>query len=212
MLIATLVAPLIGAIAISLTSRLGRNAARWLALATTIVTFALAAVVVETPLGWAGVNLSSRGIRHATLFHRTRDAAEGELRAFGGTVGAEDARANEVAELLRAYADGDRDALSRFPIDLPVCTALQRRTWLALREIPAGETRSYGWLARQMGVPGRARAIGAMMGQNPVPLWLPCHRVVGADGSLTGYAGGLERKRFLLELEGAPVVAQARLF
>jgi methylated-DNA-[protein]-cysteine S-methyltransferase len=88
-------------------------------------------------------------------------------------------------------------------VDLPACTDLQRRTWLALRDIPAGETRSYGWLAKQMGVPGRARAIGAMMGQNPIPLWLPCHRVVASDGTLHGFGGGLAMKRELLELEQA---------
>jgi methylated-DNA-[protein]-cysteine S-methyltransferase len=77
----------------------------------------------------------------------------------------------------------------------------QRKVWDALRTIPYGETRSYGEIARQIGRPDRARAVGAANGQNPVSIIVPCHRVIGADGSLTGYGGGLHRKRLLLDLE-----------
>ena len=84
-------------------------------------------------------------------------------------------------------------------------TAFQRAVWELLREIPYGETRSYGELAaalaKQSGKPCSARAVGGAVGRNPVSILVPCHRVVGADGSLTGYAGGLERKRKLLEIE-----------
>jgi methylated-DNA-[protein]-cysteine S-methyltransferase len=159
------------------------------------------AVVAETRLGWAGVALSERGIRHATLFHRSRAACIGELQAFGAVEG-DDPRAGEVCALLEGYAGGAPVSLDDYPIDLPVCTDVQRETWLALREIPRGQTRSYGWLARRVGSPS-PRAIGAMVGANPIPLWLPCHRVVASDGSLHGFGGGLAMKQELLELEGA---------
>jgi methylated-DNA-[protein]-cysteine S-methyltransferase len=81
-----------------------------------------------------------------------------------------------------------------------------------LRGIPYGETTTYGELAERLGDRNLARRVGGAVGRNPLSILVPCHRVVGADGSLTGYAGGLDRKRFLLELEGAEVVAQRRLF
>jgi O-6-methylguanine DNA methyltransferase len=159
-------------------------------------------VVAETALGFAGVALSERGIRNATLFHRTRDAAVAELRAFGA-VECPDPRAERVVSLLQRYALGEGD-LADFPVDLPPCSPLQRSAWLALRDIPKGETRSYGWLAQHVGKSvGASRAIGAIMGANPIPLWLPCHRVVASDGSLHGFGGGLAMKQQLLELEGA---------
>ena len=161
----------------------------------------LTGVVVQTAMGWAGVALSAAGIRHATLFHRTESAARGELQAFGTIFGG-DVRAANVAALLERYVGGDRAALATYPVDLPPCTDLQRETWLALREIPAGETRSYAWLANRVGRGSAPRAVGAMVGANPTPLWLPCHRVVASDGSLHGFGGGLAMKQALLELEG----------
>jgi methylated-DNA-[protein]-cysteine S-methyltransferase len=85
------------------------------------------------------------------------------------------------------------------------------RVWHALREIPYGETISYGQLARRIGAPGAARAVGVANARNPIAVIVPCHRVIGADGSLTGYGGGLERKRLLLDLESGvlPLVSDA---
>ncbi|MFI1302341.1 methylated-DNA--[protein]-cysteine S-methyltransferase [Streptomyces sioyaensis] len=100
---------------------------------------------------------------------------------------------------LRAYFRGE---LTTF--DLPLTlrgTPFQRRVWAALCTIPYGETRSYGQLAEALGVPTAARAVGLANGRNPVGIIVPCHRVVGADGSLTGYGGGLDRKRRLLAFE-----------
>ncbi len=100
---------------------------------------------------------------------------------------------------LRAYFRGE---LTTF--DLPLAlhgTPFQRRVWAALRTIPYGETVSYGRLAERLGVPTAARAVGLANGRNPVGIIVPCHRVVGADGSLTGYGGGLDRKRRLLAFE-----------
>lgn len=164
---------------------------------------ALVPVVTQTALGWAGVALSERGIRYATLFHHNEASARSELAAFGASGLGDDPRSAEIAGLLQGYAAGAPLSLDGYPVDLPECTALQRETWLALREIPRGETRSYGWLARRVGRPTAPRAIGAAVGSNPIPLWLPCHRVVASDGTLHGFGGGLAMKQALLELEGA---------
>jgi methylated-DNA-[protein]-cysteine S-methyltransferase len=99
---------------------------------------------------------------------------------------------------------GEYFAGARREFDLPVApagSAFQQRVWSALREIPYGETESYGELAERIGHPGSARAVAAANGQNPIAVVVPCHRVIGANGTLTGYAGGIERKRLLLDLE-----------
>jgi methylated-DNA-[protein]-cysteine S-methyltransferase len=107
----------------------------------------------------------------------------------------------ETRKQLAAYFAG---RLRTF--DLPIATrgtAFQRSVWRALREIPYGATRSYADLACQIGKPNATRAVGAANGRNPVPIVVPCHRVLGSDGSLTGFGGGVDTKRFLLRLEGA---------
>lgn len=103
---------------------------------------------------------------------------------------------------LDAYFHGDLAALDRIPVATGG-TDFQRRVWAALRAIPPGETRSYGALAAAIGAPGASRAVGLANGSNPVGIVVPCHRVIGASGALTGYAGGVTRKRWLLEHEGA---------
>jgi methylated-DNA-[protein]-cysteine S-methyltransferase len=100
---------------------------------------------------------------------------------------------------LEEYFAGERRSFD-LPLDLHG-TEFQRRAWLALADIPYGETRSYGEQARLLGVPRAARAVGAANGRNPVSIVLPCHRVIGAGGGLTGFGGGLAVKRALLELE-----------
>jgi methylated-DNA-[protein]-cysteine S-methyltransferase len=106
------------------------------------------------------------------------------------------------SDCLRAYLRGDWHSLDEIPVN-PGGTAFQQQVWLALRTIPAGESRSYGQLAAQLGKPGAARAVGLANSLNPVAIVLPCHRVIGASGQLTGYAGGLGRKRWLLEHEAS---------
>jgi len=103
---------------------------------------------------------------------------------------------------LQAYFAGERRDFE-LPLDLQSGTPFQQSVWAALLAIPAGGTTSYGAIARQVGKPQAARAIGAAVGRNPVSIVVPCHRVLGTGGSLTGYAGGLERKTALLQLEGA---------
>jgi methylated-DNA-[protein]-cysteine S-methyltransferase len=103
---------------------------------------------------------------------------------------------------IRAYLAGDLTALDRIKVD-PGGTPFQRRVWGALRRIRPGRTRSYGALARALGYGAAARAVGAANGQNPISIVVPCHRLIGGDASLTGYGGGLWRKRWLLHHEGA---------
>lgn len=105
----------------------------------------------------------------------------------------------EVVEQLAEYFAGERTDFE-LSLDL-VGTAFQRTVWTALREIPYGQTCSYGEIARKIGSPGASRAVGLANGHNPIGIIVPCHRVIGANGSLTGYGGGLERKRMLLDLE-----------
>ncbi|MDT0345779.1 methylated-DNA--[protein]-cysteine S-methyltransferase [Streptomyces litchfieldiae] len=116
----------------------------------------------------------------------------------------------EVRRQLAAYFAGE---LTRFDLPLaPRGNAFQQSVWRLLREIPYGERRSYGALAQELGDPALAQAVGMANGRNPVSIVIPCHRVVGADGALTGYAGGLHRKRFLLDLEEPAGVRAGRLF
>jgi len=118
----------------------------------------------------------------------------------------------QATEELHQYFAGDR---TEFSVPLaPHGTEFQRRVWDALLTIPYGETRSYGDIARQIGEPGweAARAVGAANGRNPIAIVVPCHRVIGADGSLVGYGGGLDRKKFLLALENKARVVQESLF
>ena len=113
------------------------------------------------------------------------------------------------AELSRYFSGKDGD-LGNIPVDA-AGTDFQLRVWNALRRIPSGQTRSYGDIARTVGRPKAVRAVGAANGSNPVPIVVPCHRVIGANGTLTGYGGGLERKEWLLNHEGARVEEGERL-
>jgi methylated-DNA-[protein]-cysteine S-methyltransferase len=116
----------------------------------------------------------------------------------------------DVRQQLGEYFTGTRRT---FDVPLaPRGTEFDRSVWQLLTEIPYGETRTYGDLARQLGDPGMAQAVGSANGRNPISIVVPCHRVVGASGNLTGYAGGLDRKRYLLKLEEPVAVTAGRLF
>lgn len=126
-----------------------------------------------------------------------------DRRTFGPRV---DTGFDAAVEQLREYFRG-----SRVQFELPLAprgSAFQQRVWNLLRDIPYGETRSYGQLARELGNPALAREVGGANARNPLSIVVPCHRVVGADGRLVGYAGGLERKRFLLDLEAPATCGQ----
>jgi len=114
----------------------------------------------------------------------------------------------EARRQLGEYFAGSRE---RFDVPLaPEGTPFQRAIWNAIAEVPCGATRTYADLAVRTGRPGCARAAGAATGRNPLSIIVPCHRIVGSDGSLTGYAGGLDRKKRLLALEGAVIAATRR--
>jgi methylated-DNA-[protein]-cysteine S-methyltransferase len=105
----------------------------------------------------------------------------------------------DAVDQLEAYFAGER---TEFDLELKLIgSEFQRRVWQALLTIPYGETRSYGEIAEQIGAAGAARAVGLANGHNPIAIIVPCHRVIGANGSLTGYGGGLDRKRSLLDME-----------
>jgi methylated-DNA-[protein]-cysteine S-methyltransferase len=150
----------------------------------------IARTVVDTPIGPLGL-VASRDALQAVLFGGRRIRAEGRSRVL-----------DEAERQLGAYFDGD---LLTFELPLELHgTEFNVRCWHALASIPYGQTVSYGEQARRLGLAAdSARAVGAANGRNPLPIVLPCHRVIGADGSLTGFGGGLHVKRFLLEHEGA---------
>ncbi len=158
---------------------------------------------VASPLGTLLVVCDDACRLRALDFHDCEARMQRLLRAHYGehgfALGAGAAPA-AVADALAAFLAGALDALD--PIEVRCCgTPFQRRVWSALREIPSGATRSYGEIARSIGKPNASRAVGLANGANPIAIVVPCHRVIGADGSLTGYGGGIERKRWLLDHE-----------
>ena len=153
---------------------------------------------IPSPLGPLTLRGTARGLTGVFMVEHRHGPAD---RA-GWT---EDARAFvQVTRQLAEYFAGQRTAF-----DLPVDetgvggTEFQRRVWRALRDVPHGQTISYGELARRVGQPAAVRAVGLANGRNPLSIIVPCHRVIGADGALTGYGGGLDRKRWLLAHEAA---------
>jgi methylated-DNA-[protein]-cysteine S-methyltransferase len=150
----------------------------------------MARTVVDTPIGPLGL-IASETALEAVLFDGARIRSEGTSPVL-----------DHAARQLDAYFAGE---LIEFDLPLELHGSdFNRRCWLALQSIPYGQTVSYGEQARRLGLGSdAARAVGSANGRNPLPIVLPCHRVIGADGSLTGFGGGLETKRFLLEHEGA---------
>ena len=156
---------------------------------------------LTTPLGTLRLAGSPRGLCRIDFVTRASRDRSRRGRREAQDPAAKQARAHLQAAIrqLREYFGGRRSAFD-LPLDLEG-TAHQRRVWHALRRIPFGHTLSYGAVARRLGLPGAARAVGHACSTNPVPIVVPCHRVIGGDGDLHGYNGGLWRKRVLLELE-----------
>jgi methylated-DNA-[protein]-cysteine S-methyltransferase len=147
---------------------------------------------IDSPIGL--LTLAGRGtvLTNLRMVDQTYEPSRADWSHDPGALGA------AVAQ-LKAYFAGE---LTDFDVELDLQgTEFQRRVWKALLTIPFGETRSYGEIAEQIGAPGAARAVGLANGHNPIAIVVPCHRVIGANGSLTGFGGGLDRKRTLLELE-----------
>jgi methylated-DNA-[protein]-cysteine S-methyltransferase len=161
-----------------------------------------AQAIVDTPLGPLRLVRTASGL--AGAWFEGQKHHPGELAA---TERPNDPLLQRAATQLRRYFAGAAATTFELPLDL-LGTDFQRAVWAALLRIPAGATCSYGDIARAIGTPQAVRAVGAAVGRNPVSLIVPCHRVVGSDGALTGYAGGIERKQALLALERAAAAPQ----
>jgi methylated-DNA-[protein]-cysteine S-methyltransferase len=158
---------------------------------------------IDSPVGPLTLAGAGTALSHLRMVDQTHEPSREHWER-------DDAAFPAAVEQLAAYFVGER---TEFDLELDLAgTAFQRRVWTALSTIPYGETRTYGEIAEQIGSPGAFRAVGLANGHNPVGIIVPCHRVIGADGSLTGYGGGIERKRALLELEKTRNCAEMTLF
>ncbi len=161
----------------------------------------LEVTTLDSPIGRLGV-AADDGVLVAVTFDGLEPLRGWSTRVLGPRAWSEASDPAGVCTLLQRFFAGELDALSGVPVRLHG-TPFQRRAWEALRRIPSGKTWSYRRLAEELGDRRATRAVGAANGQNPIPVVIPCHRVIGSDGSLTGFGGGLERKRWLLQHEGA---------
>lgn len=147
--------------------------------------------VIITPIGGIGVGIEDSAVC-AIAFDANSEEVDGAARP--------PALLAEAERQLRAYFAGERTEFC-LPTAVRRGTDFERAVWAAIADIPYGQTRSYGEIARGLGEPGAAQAVGAACGRNPLPIIVPCHRVIGSGGKLVGFAGGLHRKRWLLQLE-----------
>ena len=156
--------------------------------------------IFDTDAGWVGVLGSSWGLRRLTLPQRSSDEAHLFLGDGVNYATSSPSFYEDLIGRLKGYFAGQK---TTFPdkLDLSPASAFQLRVWEATRLIPCGKTQSYLWVARIMGKPRAVRAVGQALGRNPLPIIIPCHRVVALGGKLGGFGGGLEMKKYLLALE-----------
>jgi methylated-DNA-[protein]-cysteine S-methyltransferase len=157
----------------------------------------------ETPIGRFALVADEEGRLRASGFAEQHARMERQLEIYSKSAKfclSRQSNPGGFTAAVERYFAGELPAIDGLPVALDG-TPFQMAVWRVLRQIPCGETRSYADLARQIGRPGSTRAVGAANGSNPIGLILPCHRVIGSDGSLTGYGGGIERKRWLLAHE-----------
>ncbi len=161
------------------------------------------AMIFHSPWGWMGLAESSKGIQAIVLPKRSKRAVESDLRAqlCGAWEQGVSSQLDAARRQLLDYLDGER-AIFDVPLDLSHGTSFQRQVWRTLQRVPYGKLRSYQWIAARVGGPHYARAVGNAVGANPLPIMIPCHRIVAHDASLGGFSGGLPMKRKLLSLEG----------
>lgn len=160
---------------------------------------------LDTPIGIALLVTNHDGALCALDWIDYEERLRTLLRRYYGAVELiENSAPSEIRTALSRYFDGDLDQLGGIICHIPG-TPFQHNVWATLRKIPAGSTLSYGTLAAQLGVPTATRAVGHANGANPLSVVVPCHRLIGANGSLTGYGGGIARKRWLLQHEGVEV-------
>jgi methylated-DNA-[protein]-cysteine S-methyltransferase len=158
--------------------------------------------LVDSPLGSLFVAVSGRGLCTIDFDAEPEREEERLARQFGARVLRSARPVDDVRRQLASYFEGKRRDFD-LGVDLRLAREFGQRVLAELQRVPYGETTTYGTLAARAGHPRAARAVGSVMNRNPVPIVVPCHRVVGAGGSLVGYAGGLDRKLALLRLEGA---------
>lgn len=161
------------------------------------------AMIFQSPWGWMGVAESSKGIHTIVLPKRSRQAVESDLttQVNGPWQQGHSLRLESTRNQLLDYLAGRRNTFD-LPLDLSHGTSFQRQVWRTLQRVPYGKLRSYQWIAVRVGGPYYARAVGNAVGANPLPIVIPCHRIVAQDASLGGFSGGLSMKRKLLSLEG----------
>ena len=156
--------------------------------------------IIDSPVGPPLMIADEAGTLRVLEFHDKSGRWRPQLARFEDAEMIEKADAFGHASTMKRYFDGDIEAIETIKVKA-TGSAFQRAVWKALRQIPAGATTSYGAIAKKLGQPEASRAVGLANGANPIAIVVPCHRVIGADGSLTGYGGGLPRKRWLLEHE-----------
>lgn len=147
----------------------------------------------KSPLGWIEIRVTSSALKQLIFVSKEPLLSENKKPKI-----VEDTR-----EVINLYFSNPK-SVPDIPL-LPEGTAFQKKIWKLIADIPPGETRTYFQIASQFGNPKAVRAVGTALGQNPILIFIPCHRVIGSGGSLTGYAGGIEKKRKLLEHEGYPI-------
>ncbi len=156
--------------------------------------------IFNTDIGWVGILGSAKELLRTSLPQRSAQEA---CQLLGDSVNRATCSLHlfrDLMERLKIYFSGHR---TTFPdkLDLSQATHFQREVWEITRRIPYGETRSYAWVAEQIKKPRAARAVGQALSKNPLPLIIPCHRVLTSDGKLGGFGGGVEMKKYLLSLE-----------
>ncbi len=158
--------------------------------------------VFSTAWGWVGMSATSQGLVGTTLPKHTRtEALDDLLRRCPQAREGSTPFLEELRQRLERYFLGQRVSFGDQVLDTQRATGFELRVWEVVRQIPIGQVRSYGWVAAQVGSPRAARAVGRAMAANPRPIVIPCHRVVGHKGQLTGFGGGLAMKRRLLDME-----------
>jgi len=160
-------------------------------------------VTFETDLGWIAFHATPLGVAALTFGHEDAAAATQALRSLCDDSEEPADWVFDARRLLEEFAAGAAVDLNQIPLDLPSATAFQSRVREAVRQLQYGQTASYGEIAARVGAPGAARAVGTVMSTNPLPLLIPCHRVLGGGGRLGGYSApqGLAMKRQLLDME-----------
>jgi methylated-DNA-[protein]-cysteine S-methyltransferase len=151
-------------------------------------------VIIQTKLGAFRILFSPRGLARLEFCKDGASSAKSKRQRTASLP-------YYIERQLHQYSDG-KSVRWKIPLDLSSGTEFQQKVWRVLMTIPRGETRSYGWVAKKIGRPGASRAVGAACGANPVPVIVPCHRVIAGDGSIGGFGGGLPMKRRLLKSEG----------